>query len=74
MSKRVFTVPSAQKGIKAVSDFMFLVVAFLAIAPIICIFRSFRLIGPTEVGLVTKRLGRRLPEDNLIALRGEAGY
>lgn len=56
------------------SDFMFLVVAFLAIAPIICIFRSFRLIGPTEVGLVTKRLGRRLPEDNPIALRGEAGY
>jgi uncharacterized membrane protein YqiK len=32
-------------------------------------------IGPTQVGLVTKRVGfRRLSEDNPIALRGEAGY
>ncbi|HEU4400739.1 MAG TPA: SPFH domain-containing protein, partial [Candidatus Polarisedimenticolia bacterium] len=36
---------------------------------------SIRRIGPTEVGLVTKRLGwRRLSQDNPIALDKEAGY
>ena len=36
---------------------------------------SIRRIGPTEVGLVTKRLGwRRLSEDNPIAFEREAGY
>ena len=36
---------------------------------------STRRIGPTEVGLVTKRLGwRRLSEDNPIAFEKEAGY
>jgi hypothetical protein len=31
-------------------------------------------IGPTEVGLVRKRFGARLPGDNPLAFRGEAGY
>ncbi|MFO0964100.1 MAG: SPFH domain-containing protein [Gemmataceae bacterium] len=36
---------------------------------------SIRIIGPTDVGLVTKRFAvRKLPEDNPIAFRGEAGY
>ncbi len=36
---------------------------------------SFHRIGPSEVGLVTKRFSRRkLHDDNLIALNGEAGY
>jgi hypothetical protein len=36
---------------------------------------SIRRIGPTEVGLVTKRFGwARLSEDNPIAFGGEAGY
>ncbi|MCE9638133.1 MAG: hypothetical protein K8T90_20720 [Planctomycetes bacterium] len=35
---------------------------------------SFRVIGPTEVGLVMKRYGRKLPGDNPIAFDGEAGY
>jgi hypothetical protein len=35
---------------------------------------SIRVIGPTEVGLVAKRFGARLPDDNPIALHGEAGY
>src|SRR5215470_5082410 len=36
---------------------------------------SYYRIGPTQVGLVTKRFsGRRLAGDNPIALRGEAGY
>jgi len=36
---------------------------------------SFHRIGPSEVGLVTKRISRRkLSDDNLIAFNGEAGY
>jgi len=36
---------------------------------------SIRIIGATEVGLVTKRFARsKFPEDNLIAFRGEPGY
>jgi uncharacterized membrane protein YqiK len=35
---------------------------------------SFHSIGPSEIGLVTKRIGRKLGEDQLIALNGEAGY
>jgi hypothetical protein len=36
--------------------------------------RSLRSIGPREIGLVTKLIGRKLPQDNPIALHGEAGY
>src|ERR671923_1798250 len=37
--------------------------------------RSIHRIGPTEVGLVTKRVAiRRLADDNPIAFRGEAGF
>lgn len=36
---------------------------------------SIRIIGPTEIGLVTKRFSlRKLPDDNVIAFRKEAGY
>ena len=35
---------------------------------------SFHSIGPAEVGLVTKRIGRKLEDDQLVALKGEAGY
>ena len=38
------------------------------------IFLSFSYIGPTQVGLVTKRLGRRLQEGHIIAFGREAGY
>jgi uncharacterized membrane protein YqiK len=38
-------------------------------------FTSVHLIGPAQVGLVNKRFAlRKLPEDNPIAFRGEAGY
>ena len=36
--------------------------------------RTVKMIGPNEVGLVTKRIGIKLPADNPIALHGEAGY
>src|SRR4029453_11566592 len=31
-------------------------------------------IGPTQIGLVRKRFGAKLPGDNPLAFRGEAGY
>ncbi len=36
--------------------------------------QSFRFIGATEVGLVNKRIGRRLGADQPLAFRAEAGY
>ena len=42
---------------------------------VILILPSIRVIGPTQVGLVTKRLGfKKLAKDNPIAFEGEAGY
>jgi uncharacterized membrane protein YqiK len=38
------------------------------------VFRSFHSIGPAEVGLVTKRIGRNMEGEQLVALNGEAGY
>ena len=35
---------------------------------------STKYIGPTEVGLVIKRVGKKLPADEPIAFNGEAGY
>jgi regulator of protease activity HflC (stomatin/prohibitin superfamily) len=50
---------------------LLVVAAFVVIAT----FNSINVIGPTEVGLVTKRVSlKKLPEDNPIAFRGEAGY
>jgi hypothetical protein len=37
-------------------------------------FMSFYSIGPTQIGLVRKRLGRKLPGNNPVAFDGEAGY
>src|ERR1041385_5708625 len=35
---------------------------------------SFYSVGPTQVGLVRKRFGSKLPGDSPLALNGEAGY
>ena len=44
-------------------------------AAVILVVPSIRIIGPTEVGLVTKRFSlKKLPDDNPIAFQGEAGY
>lgn len=54
-----------------------LLAAYIAVPTLLSLFflfNSVKLIGPTEIGLVTKRVGRKLPEDNPIALNGEAGY
>ena len=51
--------------------FLAIIVAVAAIV----ILLSTRLIGPTQVGLVTKRFGfKKLSDDNPIAFNGEAGY
>ena len=50
-------------------------IAALVVFVIVFIFwPSVRVIGPTEVGLVMKRFGNKLPSDNPIAFNGEAGY
>jgi hypothetical protein len=41
---------------------------------VIFILPSVKKIGPTEVGLVTKRFGKKLTQDNAVAFDGEAGY
>ncbi len=45
----------------------------LAVA-LILLLASVYSIGPTQVGLVRKRFGAKLPGDNPLAFRGEAGY
>ena len=51
-----------------------LVVVVLTLAGILLLLSLHR-IGPTEVGLVSRRFSnRRLTDDNPIALNGEAGY
>jgi uncharacterized membrane protein YqiK len=50
------------------------VIALVAVVAILAI-PSLRVIGPTEVGLVTKRFStKKLSGDNPIAFHGEAGY
>jgi hypothetical protein len=41
---------------------------------LLLILASIYSIGPTQIGLVRKRIGRKLPDDNPVALKGEAGY
>lgn len=49
-------------------------IVFLCFVALVLILPSIRIIGPAEVGLVMKRFGRKLPDDNPIAFKGEAGY
>jgi len=51
-----------------------IVLGIIGIVFLILVLPSIRVIGPTEVGLVTKRFGRKLSPDNPVALEGEAGY
>ncbi|MDP1794622.1 MAG: SPFH domain-containing protein, partial [Acidimicrobiales bacterium] len=48
-------------------------IVLLAIAVLVLV-TSFRSIGPSEIGLVTKRVGRKLKADQIVALNGEAGF
>lgn len=51
-----------------------IIVGVAVVLAALLFFKSVHFIGPTEVGLVSKRFGRRLSDDNPIAFNGEAGY
>jgi uncharacterized membrane protein YqiK len=62
-------------GVLLVILLLALVPALVLLLLLIVALRSLHRIGPTQVGLVTKRISRRrLREDNPIAFAGEAGY
>ena len=49
--------------------------SLLVVAIIFVVFQSFRRIGPTDVGLVTKRFAwKKLSADSPVAFDGEAGF
>ena len=49
-------------------------IVILTLVALAIILPSIRVIGATEIGLVRKRYGASLSEDNPIAFKGEAGY
>ena len=51
-----------------------LAIVIAAMVFVVILFLSFYTIGPTQVGLVRKRFGSKLPGDNPLAFHGEAGY
>lgn len=54
--------------------FSALVLAAAAAGVLLILLSSIYSVGPTEVGLVRKRFGAKLPGDSPIAAQGEAGY
>jgi uncharacterized membrane protein YqiK len=52
----------------------FIISSVTTVLIILLLWESIYSIGPTEVGLVRKRFGNKLPEDNPVAFHGEAGY
>ena len=55
-------------------DFTTPIIIALVTAVVIIYLKSIYSIGPTQIGLVRKRFGAKLPGDNPLAFRGEAGY
>lgn len=53
---------------------LFIGAVVVALLVLLVLGKSFVSVGPAQVGLVTKRVGARLADDQLLALRGEAGY
>ena len=58
-------------GVGLILSFSIVVVALLLLATVLA---SFYSIGPTQIGLVRKRFGSKLPGNNPVAFQGEAGY
>jgi len=56
------------------SSLVSLIVAIILGILLVIVLASLRFIGASEVGLVNKRLGRRLRGDQMVAFEGEAGY
>jgi hypothetical protein len=59
------------EGTGLLHSFLLVLVIFLGLATV---FASFYSIGPTQIGLVRKRFGKKLPGNNPVAFEGEAGY
>jgi hypothetical protein len=55
-------------------DFTTLSLSLLGVVVLTILLNSIYSIGPTEIGLVRKRFGAKLPADNPVAFLGEAGY
>ena len=54
---------------------VFVVAGILVVILLVTAYQSINQIGPTEVGLVTKRFGlKKLTDDSPVAFKGEAGY
>ena len=51
-----------------------IIILAVVLVLVVVLLKSLHVIAATEVGLVTKRFGRRLSSDQPIAFRGEAGY
>jgi uncharacterized membrane protein YqiK len=58
----------------SVGDLLISGAVILCLVVIVVVLKSIYSIGPTEVGLVRKRIGKKLPDDNPVAFNGEAGY
>jgi len=54
--------------------FSTMILAAVVLYALFIVLPSIQVVGPTEVGLVMKRFGKKLPGDNPIAFHGEAGY
>ncbi len=50
------------------------IIAVVVVLVALFVLRSFHSIGPAQVGLVNKRAGGKLGDDQLVARKGEAGY
>jgi uncharacterized membrane protein YqiK len=53
---------------------LLILIGVVVVFCVIFVLSSFHVIGPSEVGLVTKRVGAKQGGDQLVALHGEAGY
>ena len=51
-----------------------IILAAVGLFLLLVLLRSFQSIGPSQVGLVTKRIGKKNRGDQVVALNGEAGY
>jgi len=49
-------------------------IGVVALSVLATVLMSFYSIGPTQIGLVRKRIGKKLPGNNPVAFAGEAGY
>src|SRR3954471_2109784 len=51
-----------------------IVVGVVVTLLVLALAKSLKYIGPTDVGLVVKRFGRRLSDGSVLAMKGEAGF